>query len=168
MESEPTNKAELLARLEEGYAALERLLAPLNEEALTRPGVENEWSIKDILVHLTTWQGRSSSILEAAQCGKVPRPDPPIHNDEEMNAFNDGVFAANRSRPLAEVRRDFQAMYQRFHASVAALSENDLFEEARFSWMDGRPLWHNVAGNGFGHYQEHEPFIAALLAQQQR
>jgi hypothetical protein len=162
--SDPTNKAELLTRLDDGHAAFEALLAPLSEAQLTASGVNGDWSIKDILVHLTTWQGRASQRFVAAQSGEQPQLDPPIQTEEEMNAFNDRTFAANQSRLLNEVQRDFHATYQRFRANIAALSDKDLFETDRFPWMQGSPLWQLAEGDGYGHYREHGPVIVAWLA----
>jgi hypothetical protein len=164
--AEPTNKAELLREMQSGYAAFEQLLAPLSGEQLTTPGVNGDWSIKDILVHLATWQARAAHSVESLTRGEQPRHDPPIENDEEMNRFNDATFAAKRSLPLEQVWHDFRASYQRLLAAVEASSEVDLFDPQRFAWTDGSPLWQNIAGNSFGHYEEHVPTITEWLARQ--
>ena len=164
--SEPTNKTELLQTMQSGYAAFEALLAPLSEAQLIAPNVHGEWSIKDVLVHLATWQGRASEILEAAQRNEQPQLNPSIKTDEEMNRFNDAVFAANRSYPLVEARQDFRVSYQRLHAAVEALSEEALFDPRRFAWTKEQPLWRTVEGDTFGHYEEHAPVIEKWLASQ--
>lgn len=166
--SDPTNKAELLTRMRKGYADFEALLGSLNDAQLTTPGVNGDWSVKDILVHLATWQGRMSQRLQAIARGEDGlRLDPAITNEQEMNAFNDATFATNRSRPLHEVREDFRSSYQRLLVDVEAADERDLFDPQRFAWMEGDPLWENVAGNSFAHYEEHIPMIEAWLAGQQ-
>ena len=161
----PTNKIELLAKMQRGHAAFEALLAPLSAAQLTEPDVSGDWSIKDILVHLATWQERAAQSLEAARRGEQPQLTPTIKNDEEMNRFNDTTFAANHSRPLAEVQQDFRTSYQRLLAATEMLSETDLFEQGRFSWMKGNVLWAVVEGDTFGHYNEHQPVIEAWLKQ---
>lgn len=162
--SEPTTRAELLAAMQAGYEKFNALLAPLNEAQLTEPGASDDWSIKDILVHLATWQGRAAQALEAAKRGEQPQFDTPINTPEEMNRFNDATFAANRARSLAEVEQDFRTSYQRLFASVEALGEADLFEPGHFAWMEGDALWKKAEGDTFGHYDEHAPPIEAWLA----
>lgn len=164
--STPTNKAELLEMMERGYTAFEALLAPLSEAQLTESGVSGDWSLKDILVHLATWQGRAAQILEAAQRNEQPQLTPSIKTDEEMDQFNNTTFAANRSRPLAEVKQDFHASYQQLLAATEALGEVDLFDPGRFAWMKGNALWTTAEGDTFGHYDEHKPAIEAWLARQ--
>jgi hypothetical protein len=162
--AEISTKAELLATMQHGYTTFEAFLAPLNAELMTTPNVSGDWSIKDILVHLATWQRRAAQILEAAQHNEKPRLNPPVKTDEEMNQFNDATFAANRARSLPDVQQDFRAAYQELVVSVEALSEEDLFEPGRFAWMQGNALWENVEGNSFGHYDEHVAVIKAWLA----
>lgn len=166
--SDPTNKSELLERMQSGYAAFEKLLAPLSEEQLTTPGVNGDWAIKDILVHLATWQKRMALRLEALARNDEANPNQPaINNDEEMNRFNDETFAANRTRPLHLVQSDFRATYQRLLKGTEALSESDLFDPQRYTWLEGSPLWEIIAGNSFAHYEEHAPMIEAWLSAKQ-
>src|SRR6185312_15034895 len=124
--AEPTNRAELLERMQSGYAAFEALLAPLSEQQLCTPGVNNEWAIKDILVHLTVWQTRVSVRMEAWARHEEAQLEP-VDNDEMMNAFNDATFAANRTRPLSAVQAEFRAAAARLQANVAQADERDLF-----------------------------------------
>lgn len=164
--AEPTNKAELQERMQSGYAAFEALLAPLSEQQLCTPGVNGEWAIKDILVHLTVWQTRVSVRMEAWARHEEAQLEP-VNNDEMMNAFNDATFAANRTRPLDTVRAEFRAAAARLQANVAQADERDLFEAGRLPWLDGGILWQNIAGNTFDHYDEHVPAIEAWLAREQ-
>ncbi len=163
--ADPTSKAALLDRMQESYTAFEALLAPLNTEQLCTPGVNGEWSIKDILVHLTVWQKRVSTWLEALTRHQESPLDP-IDDDKKMNAFNDATFAANRARPLSEVQADFRATVQRLEEQTRRTEQDDLFTPGRFAWFGGEPLWKNIAGNTFEHYEEHAPVIQVWLADQ--
>lgn len=161
----PTNKTELLDTMRNGYAAFEAFLSPLDERQWTTPGVNGDWSIKDVLVHLTTWQERMARRLEGIARGEdMARFEPAITNEEEMNRFNDATFIANRARPLAEVQTAFRASFQHLLTAVEALDESVLFEKERFAWLKGEPLWTNVGGNSFWHYEEHTQTIEAWLA----
>jgi hypothetical protein len=165
--SDPTNKTELLDTMQSSFAAFEALLAPLNEAQLIAPGVNGDWSIKDILAHITAWQERMANRLEAIvrhEDGAQIKPS--ITNEEEMNRFNDTTFTANHLRPLNDIQARFRASTQRLQASVEAANESDLFEPGRFAWMEGEPLWKNVGGNSFWHYGEHASMIEEWLASQ--
>jgi hypothetical protein len=165
--ADPTTKAELLDTMQRGYTAFEALLVPLSAEQLTTPGVNDEWSIKDNLAHIATWQGRMAERLEAIARGEdEAKLEPTITTEEEMHQFNAATFTANRSRPLDEVRANFRASYQRMLAATGVLSESVLFEPGRFAWMKGDPLWKNIGGNSFWHYDEHTAIIEQWLARQ--
>ncbi len=71
MEEQP-NKSRLLTLMDTGYTEFTTLIAPLNATQLTTPGVDHQWSIKDILVHLAFWQHHLLDYLQAAIQGKVP------------------------------------------------------------------------------------------------
>ena len=156
----PTTKIELLNTMQESYRAFEALLAPLTPQLLTTPGVNGDWSIKDILVHIAAWQERTSRQLRARATGQ---PDPllPIENEAQMDAFNEETFQANRQRPLAEVQTELRTAVQNLQASVEAVSEEELF----LARANREPLWQVVAGNSFEHYDEHMDMITAWLQQ---
>lgn len=155
----PTTKAELLTKIQKSYTEFEALLAPLSPAQLTTPGVNGDWSIKDILVHVATWQARAALILEAASRGETPRLTPPVTNEEEMDRFNDEIFLTHRTQPLDDVWSSFRASYQQLLAATEVLSEEDLFDAQRFPWRKGEPLWKLVGGDTFEHYPEHISMI---------
>jgi uncharacterized protein (TIGR03083 family) len=160
----PKNKVELLDEMQSGYRAFVALLARLDEPQLTTPGVNGDWSVKDILAHLATWQERAVLKLEAAKRGEVPLFMPSIHTDEEMDQFNAATFAAKRTLPLADIMQTFHASYARLRTAVEELDDEALFAgHKRFPWLEESELWESVAGNTFAHYEEHAPMIEAWL-----
>jgi hypothetical protein len=164
--ADPTTKAELLREMQASYVTFETVIAPLNDTQLTTSGVNGDWSIKDIVAHIATWQARAARSLEFAARDEEPQHDFPVNNEEEMHAFNAATFAANRSRPLSLVLMDFHASYQQLQDAVAALNEDALFAAGLFAWMDGDPLWQVVASNTFWHYPEHITMIEEWQARQ--
>ena len=49
-------KEQLLGKIDVAWSALQESYAGLSESQLTEPGVTGEWSVKDILAHVTTWE----------------------------------------------------------------------------------------------------------------
>jgi hypothetical protein len=135
---------------------------------MTTPGVNDNWAIKDILVHVATWQRRMANRLEALARNDETSPnEPAVNTEEEMNRFNDATFAANQARPLTQVWSDFRSSYQDLLQSARSLSENDLFNPHRYAWLEDSALWENIAGNSFGHYEEHTLTIRQWQKSQQ-
>jgi hypothetical protein len=157
-------KALLLREVTSGYAALEALIAPLNDEQLTTPGVMGEWTMKDVLAHLTAWHLHLLDLLDAAVQGTTPAPSAVVSTDEEVDRLNAHFYAAGHARPLAEVQAGFGASFERVIADLEALAEEALNRTDQWPWLRGVPLWQFVRGNTYAHYDEHATHIRAWLA----
>ncbi len=157
------DKASILDELRSKYAALEGILAPLDEAQMTTPGVIGDWSIKDILAHMSAWQHRLLAWLYAARHNEDPTISGP-DSVEEMDRLNEQFYKENKSRPLADVLGDFRSSYLQIVEAVQAMREEDLIDPQRFAWLSGDSLRQLVAGDTFEHYQEHQQQIEAWLA----
>ncbi len=188
MEEQP-NKPRLLALMNSGYTEFTTLIAPLSATQLTTAGVDHQWSIKDILVHLAFWQHHLLTYLQSAIQNVEPEkmtretidavrrqypgaddalaesePQPaPIDDFSDMNDY---IYLRNKSRQLDDVVTDFHTSYAQVVATVRSMDDALLFEPGRLSWTDGNPLYGWVVGNTYGHYEEHIGPIKAWLANQ--
>jgi len=161
--AEPMDKASILDELRSKYAALAGILAPLDEAQMTTSGVIGDWSIKDILAHMSAWQQRLLAWLYAARHNEEPTISGP-DSVEEMDRLNEQFYKENRSRPLADVLGDFRSSYLQIVEAVQALPEEDLIDPHRFAWSNGDSLRQIIAGDTYDHYQEHQQQIEAWLA----
>jgi hypothetical protein len=162
--AEQMNKAKLLDEIRTNYAALEEILAPLDEAQMTTKGVIADWSIKDMLAHIASWHHRLLTWLHAATRHEEPAISGP-DNVEEMDALNAQFYKENKSRSLAEVLTDFHTTHLQIVDTVQTMHQEDLTNPQRFAWTEGRPLWHLVAGDTYEHYQEHLKQIQEWLVQ---
>ena len=157
-----TSTTQLLDDLDAEQSAWEALLRDIGEERMTQPGVEGEWSIKDIVAHLTAWRRRTVSRFQAALRNE-PAPPPPwpveLQDDDAINAW---FYAADRDRPLEDVLRESRAVFQQLVQTLEAFPEEALQDPARFPWLEGEPL---SGATLFGHFHdEHEADMRAWLA----
>lgn len=157
-------KAALIADLNREYEQWEALLADVGEARMEQPGVVGQWSMKDVVAHLTGWRQQTVDRLQAALRGEADAPTPwPAHlqSDDEINAW---IEEQSRDRPLEAVLDESRQVYQDLIAAIEALPEAELLDPQRFAWMGGEPL---SAAAIFGHFhEEHEPDLRAWLAQQ--
>lgn len=156
-----TSKAQLLDDLRDEQAHFEALLQDIGEDHMTQPGVAGEWSIKDVVAHLTGWRRRTVAQFQAALRNEpAPAPfwPPHLQTDDEINAW---IYAANRDLPLADVLRDSRDVFQQLVQTLDAFPEADLLDHTRFPWLEGEPL---SGAALFGHFhEEHEPDMRAWL-----
>ena len=162
---EHMNKTTLLDNMQRGYAALEAILTPLNEDQVTTAGVNGDWSIKDILAHIATWQRILVERLQAANRGEKPTTllDPYV-NEAEIDRLNAQFYEESKGRPFAQVLADFRTSYRQIVEIVQTISDEELNDPQRFAWMRGEPLWRVIPGDTYAHYSEHIGSIQEWLA----
>jgi hypothetical protein len=151
------NKKELMTNIETGRQQLEIALAHVDDERMPLIVLHGEWSVKDLIGHLSFWENTVVALFNTLKAGRIPEPLP------ELDALNAQVLTASRKQSLAEVRRQEKAAYQKLIALVQAATETELFDGRHFPWTEGRPFAELVADNSYGHYAEHLPELAAWL-----
>jgi hypothetical protein len=159
--STTTSKAQFLDDLKDEQAHWEALLDEIGEAHMTEPGVAGDWSIKDIVAHLTGWRIRSVARFQAA-LRHEPTPATPwpahLQTDDEINAW---IYATNKDRPLSDVLEESRAVFQQLFDTLSAFPEADLLDPKRFDWLEGEPL---SGAAFFGHFHdEHESDMRAWL-----
>ncbi|GLV58889.1 hypothetical protein KDH_57170 [Dictyobacter sp. S3.2.2.5] len=158
--TEHASKTELLQRMQTGYEQFTALLAPLSEQQLCTPGVNGKWSIKDNIAHLSTWQKYLVGVLTAIYNKEqtFPTTTPGMSEDEE----NELYYQKNKDRSAADILNEFTTTYQQTRAAVEQLSEEQL--NMPLEQWKGNPVWPNIAGNTFEHFEEHGQNIQKWLA----
>ena len=158
------DKVTLLDNISAGHEMLAKVLSPLNEVQMTAPGVNGEWSIKDVLIHLVAWQHRLLAQMQAATRGDEPAISALDISGEEMDRLNEQFYQENKTRPVNEVLSDFQSTHSQMLAAVQAMTGEDLTDPHRFAWTDGKPLWQFVASETYEHGLEHIGAMRRWLA----
>ena len=156
-------KSELVDWLQAEYQQWEALLAQIGPARMDQPGVAGEWSIKDLVAHLTGWQPRLIARIQAAQHGE-PEPPPPwpahLQTDDDINAW---IYAANQGRARRAVLDESQQVFQQLIAVIEGLPDDVLIDPVHhLVWLDGKRF---PAGEFFDHFHDdHEPDVRAWLA----
>ncbi len=140
----------------------EALLTEAGESRLTEPGVEGDWSLKDIIAHLTYFETWTTANVLAFQRGE-PRPKPE-YTGLDVDEENARIYERNRAKPLEAVLRDSQVSFQRSIEAVQGLRDEDLYdpEFTRKAGVDWK-IMDLIEGDTFGHYQDHITPVRAWL-----
>ena len=154
------DKVQLLDMIQRARAHWEALLAEIPAAWMTEPGVEGEWSVKDIIAHIA-WGEREN--LGVAQARALVGSDLWQWSEEERNR---AVFEQNRGRDLHDVLAESRQVFRQYLEAVAALSGEDLNDPGRFQGLpDGWRPWRILYDPA--HYQVHAQSIRAWLARRQ-
>lgn len=159
----PLTKAQVLGQIWADHALLEALIAPLGAGQMTEP-LPDGWSVKDVLAHVTVWEGLLVAWLEARAAGTFP-PTAVPPSREAVDRLNAAAFAAAQARPLPTVLTGFHRSFGRVLQAVDALPEGvDLGTPLPQVWAAGEPLGQLIAENTYEHYQAHMEAIRAWRA----
>ena len=147
------NKAEILAALKKRREELLNAIEDLSQEALLESGVVGEWSVKDLLAHISAWEAELIKLLWQVQQGQ--RPSSAHFSNKSVDELNAIWHQESLSRPLDRVMADFQAVRRQTARRVEAFSDKDLNDSKLYSWLKDQPLWEWVAGDSYEHEAEH-------------
>ncbi len=162
--------SELVDRLQEKYRQWEAFLGEIDPVRIEQPGVNGNWSMRDIVAHLTGWHRHLVARLEAAERGQ-PEPPPPwpahLQTDNEINAW---IYESNRGRSLREVLEDTQQVHQQLLTVLERLPDDVQIETVEPSYY---LVWVNrqrfPASEFFDHFHDdHEPDVRAWLAREDK
>jgi hypothetical protein len=138
------------------------LLDQVGIERMDVPGVEGEWSVKQLVAHLTWYE---QAVVDGARqlrsAGTFPRRRPEGMTMDEMNAQ---IADESRGRSARDVLAEAQTVFERLLVVIAQCPQELLNDPQLLGLPDDTPPWMRVANNSYAHYREHEPALRAWLA----
>lgn len=148
-------KQQFLDRLEKQWAALKGSYAGLSAAQMEQGGVAGDWSVKDILAHVTTWEEESLEHLPTIAAGGTPPRYSVTHGG--IDAFNDKKTAEGRRRSLAEVLEQLDTVHRRLVEYIQAAPDELFTRETRFR--------RRLRLDTYSHYPGHAEAIRAWREQ---
>ena len=153
---------EFFHKLKDGRAEFEAQLSRLRSDQMISPGVVGNWSVKDLVAHITWSESEMVGVLKTRILAGSDLWS--LTNDER----NEVVYQQNRERPLDEVLAEAQAVYAQLLELISAMSESDLNDLRYIAEMPpDLPPWRLLAGNTYIHYHEHAQDLKARLDAQE-
>ena len=154
------SKQEIRSALEASRAALLDTLDGLTPEHLLQPRAVGEWSVRDVLQHLSLWEAELVRLLLHVDRGRqavggsfVPNPD--------FDAINARWHAETKDRRLDRVLEDFHGVRRQTLRWVDEFSDEDLTRIRREKWLHRQPLAGWIAEYSYEHEAEHTLAIRA-------
>jgi uncharacterized protein (TIGR03083 family) len=146
----PMTPQDLLERIHKDREALAALWDGLTKEQMARrPGPQEDWSVKDLIAHITWWESfileRVTDLIDGA------KSEPAEHQD----VLNARVYEQHKDSPLAEVLAAFDANWPRLEALISSLNDEQINTPAYYRTYDGVALLPILRAGTFGHYPSH-------------
>ena len=146
-----TANGKTLGEIGRAWGALRDVLARVPRGRMEEAGVEGSWSVKDLIGHVSTWEGEAMGSIGRYLRG---RDLAQLAWIEDIDGFNASSVEGGRSTPLADVLDDFE----KTHADLVRFVEG-IGEDAR-----GVPeVETRIRVDTFDHYEEHAATIRQWL-----
>lgn len=144
-------RQQLLDKLDQAWAAFQDSYAGLSEAQMLQPGVTGDWSVKDIIAHVSWWEEEALKHLPNILKG-TRRPRYSVTYGG-IDAFNAQMTELKRGLPLDAVLEQSEATHARLLEFVRGVPEEHFAREG--------PFRHGLRLDTYSHYPEHERAIRA-------
>ncbi len=137
-------KQQVFQKLEQAWTALKEFYAGLSDAQLMEPGVMDEWSVKDILAHVTTWEEEALKYLPLILTGgRLPR----YIQSGGIDAFDAQMAEQKRDMAFSEVLRQLEETHRRLLDYLRSLPDEHFTRET--------PFRHRLRLDTYSHYPLH-------------
>jgi hypothetical protein len=140
---------QFIARIHAGWAHWLASIDGLTEDQVRAPGTCGEWSVKDLMGHVATWDNVALDKVRGILAG-ADRPDV----SETMDEFNARAAAALRAEPVDALRERMTLAHAQLMGALEGMT--DISDEVA-QWVQ-----YAIAEDTWQHYEEHRQVVVAF------
>lgn len=158
----PASKEELLERIGAEWTLLEGAIAKIKPEDMLKP-VFGGWSVKDILVHISTWERfMCLHYMHNRPAHEAFGLDSSEYESLDEDGLNAGIFERNRNRPLTEIRNEFSEFHEQTTRDLDDIAFEVMIDTGNDRCHAGKQMLIGIIANTYEHYREHRESIESL------
>lgn len=144
----------LVEALDAARAEFLEALSAVDADLVTVPGVMDDWSVRDLVVHVAAWADHGSSALDLAAAG---RGDEFAYSSSDTDAMNERILAEGRSVSPSDALVREEAAFAGLRQRVADLDPSLL----ALRLGNGDSVEEVIRYDGPNHYAEHTEHLRA-------
>ena len=150
-------KADLERDLRQAWDELRNVVDGVPESELEKPGVVEEWSMKDLLGHIAFWSQHAADSLSAVNAG---RSEDIVFGEGKdwFDDWNAREHEARKDRSLKDNRSDWLQAHDNAGSALARAAEDDLAK--KHGEYDPQ---RSFPADTFLHYREHAEHIRTWM-----
>ena len=145
------SKSVVLDKIEDAWRDFNAAVALVPSQRIDGAGVVEEWSAKDLIGHVATWDKELIRIVG----GFLDRRDGDIGRCMDVDAFNKRTVLNNKAHPLIDLLTDLETTHGTMVKLVETLPQED-FELQEVQWR--------IQIDTHEHYREHTQHISDWLS----
>ena len=120
----------LRGKLDAEWTAFNESYSGLTDSQMVEPGVVGDWSVKDIIAHITIWENEALKHLPMVANGSRPPRYSITYGG--IDAFNAQMIESARNLSLADVRKQAAETHAHLVAYLGTVPEDLLASDSRF------------------------------------
>jgi hypothetical protein len=138
------NKDRLLILVDKEWASFLASLKNINDELIRQPGVVGDWSVRDIIAHVTTWEEEALKFLPVILKNL---PVPKYTKFGGIDGFNALEQKRKQHYSLKKAWKELHAVHQHLVDYLKSIQPDTFRNNKRFV----KRIYYDT----YGHYREH-------------
>jgi hypothetical protein len=169
------NKIEVWALIEKNWQILQETIATWSPTQIDGPTDAAGWTIKDHLMHLADWEDGITGLLAGeSRPGRMGLSDAEWEN-HDIDTINEILRQRHLHKPWPAVMEALRTVHANFLYQLDQLTDEDL--QRSYGYFSSRtsqtaqesreesPVLEYIIGNTAEHYEEHIPWMKAILGE---
>ncbi len=155
---------ELIHTLQQERSWIDSMIAQLTYEQMEIPGVEADWSVKDIIAHLAAWEQRGTQWIEWARAvaqGDQSQVTQAGYSAKDVDHLNRETWLQNKDSSVESVLDNFRQSFLPLLTQIQMLRDCDLETIIQADWTDHKSVTvGEIVTWRYWHYRSHGKLIA--------
>jgi len=133
-------KQDVIKKFRDGHKKMMDAIRQLDNRQMTEEKVLIDWTVKDILVHLSAWS--REAVKEIDRVLKDKSIWPTLYNCKEgEDKFNEKVIRENKDKSLEMVIKEWKNSFESEMKKLEDVSKEEwLYQSKNKKWRDGSPV----------------------------
>ena len=148
-EKKPDAQAAVLAAIDDSWRGLHKALTPLTSKDMEARGVCGEWSVKDVIGHITTWEAAVLRELNGSSLTGI-----------NIDEFNEQEVQVKSKMSAREIMAELESTHRALRDALGAAPDSH--------FKHGTPMRRKIDEDTVLHYDEHAQHIRQWAREHKR
>ena len=149
----PKTRSELLEQSQGNFEKLAAMVESLDPADRISPGVNQDWSVKDVLAHLAAWHRLFFGWYEEGSKGVKPEMPAPGYTWKTTPELNEKIYQEHKDLPFEDVRKEVETTHSKMMDLISSHTDEELFTKKLYKWTGSTSLGSYAVSASSSHYQ---------------
>ena len=149
----PKSKPELESSAADTFSSLFELVEGIDLGDRMIPGVNGQWSVKDILSHLHVWHTMMYGWYALGSKGEKPDIPAKGYTWKTTPDLNQKIFEEHKGDSYETVVENLQASHKKIMRLISSHTDDELFTKKKYAWTGSTSLGAYLISATSSHYQ---------------